>query len=270
MNITVYCNIKDENQYLEQWINHCLSIGINKIVLYEDKGSKSHSRICNKYKEVTLIKHALDEYKTGHKDTDCWQDFIFRFGESEVDWVAKIDPDEYINCTNLSLDEILNYNVDQVFLWWKIHNANGRIEKPSKRKYDILSYYPNIICQDDIIPFGSNTSDNQFTLGKCFVRYNKARYISQLYNITPHLQFDPKKVKTVLMNCDKIWIDHYVCKSFEEFMWRLGVKGVSNPQYARKLGDFFSINPDMIDRIPEIEEKFHIKISDFETLTFTS
>ena len=37
--------IKDEQEYLDEWISHHLKLGIDEIFLYEDYGSMSHSPI---------------------------------------------------------------------------------------------------------------------------------------------------------------------------------------------------------------------------------
>ena len=40
---TAICAIlKNEHQYLDEWIRHHLDIGFDEIYLYEDFGSKSH------------------------------------------------------------------------------------------------------------------------------------------------------------------------------------------------------------------------------------
>ena len=46
--------IKDEHEYLEDFITHHISIGIDKIFLYEDITSASHKDICAKYPQVIL------------------------------------------------------------------------------------------------------------------------------------------------------------------------------------------------------------------------
>ena len=47
--------LKNEHQYLDEWIRHHLDIGFDEIYLYEDFGSKSHSIITDKYSSVHLI-----------------------------------------------------------------------------------------------------------------------------------------------------------------------------------------------------------------------
>ena len=248
MNICIFCNIKDEQRYLDQWIRHNLKIGINKIVLYEDKGSRPHDDICSKYPQVELIKGILDDKpRMATKDIDCWQDFLYRYSDEDIDWVGKIDPDEYIN-GKISLQDLFSSfdNCGQYYLRWHIHNANGHKKAPKNFTYDIRKRYNKWIKPEE---FGSkdglDTSINKFNLGKSFVNYHAARKCPCLNIMFPHYILQPEKYITIVLNTNKLWIEHYVCKSFEEWKWRLEEKGISNPQYARKIDDFYIINPEM-------------------------
>jgi hypothetical protein len=44
--------VKDEQEYLEEWINYHLQLGFDKIEIYEDFGSTSHFGITQKYEKV--------------------------------------------------------------------------------------------------------------------------------------------------------------------------------------------------------------------------
>jgi hypothetical protein len=47
---TAICTcIKDENDYLKEWIDWNLKAGFDHIYLYEDNGSKSHKSITDLY-----------------------------------------------------------------------------------------------------------------------------------------------------------------------------------------------------------------------------
>ena len=58
--------IKNEHEYLDEWIKYHLNLGINHIFIFEDVDSESHKVICDKYKDtVTLnnIRHVIIEEK---------------------------------------------------------------------------------------------------------------------------------------------------------------------------------------------------------------
>ena len=69
MKTCVITIIKDEQLYLDEWIAYHLKLGIDKIFIYEDINSSSHSSITSKYKNVEL-RHVLDLFKTEHDRAD--------------------------------------------------------------------------------------------------------------------------------------------------------------------------------------------------------
>lgn len=54
MKVGICTIIKDEQDYLEEWIEYHLSLGFTGIYLFEDITSTSHKSICSKYTEVSL------------------------------------------------------------------------------------------------------------------------------------------------------------------------------------------------------------------------
>ena len=51
MKTAIFVIIKDEVEYLDEWLSHHLELGIDEIFLYEDYGSKSHAAITEKYND---------------------------------------------------------------------------------------------------------------------------------------------------------------------------------------------------------------------------
>ena len=51
--------IKDETEYLEEWIQYHLEIGFNHIFLYQDRGSDSHKYITDKFKETNEFQEII-------------------------------------------------------------------------------------------------------------------------------------------------------------------------------------------------------------------
>ena len=56
--------IKNEHEYLDEWIKYHLDLGINHIFIFEDIDSDSHKEICDKYGDkvsLNSIEIVLDE-----------------------------------------------------------------------------------------------------------------------------------------------------------------------------------------------------------------
>lgn len=267
----IFTNIKDEHRYLEEWFEHHIRMGFNKFIIYEDYGSMSHESIIEKYSKVTNIDYydyVLEKDSLEFKDITCMHHIQDNY--NDLDWLIKLDPDEYIMMPEgKTIDDIL-YNIDdkydQIVIKWKLYNANGFINQPYSGKYSLVDTYIDYVDKSNIATyFGNNISENTYDIGKSIIRYKKicgGRFpISDSF---PHLILEGDE-NTVSGEKYWIYINHYITKSFEEFYNRLKSKGEYNKKYYRKLGDFFVLNPDMISKIPEIESKFNIDIFSFET-----
>ncbi|MBQ3414574.1 MAG: glycosyltransferase family 2 protein [Clostridia bacterium] len=263
----IFTNIKDEHRYLEEWLEYHIRMGFNKFILFEDAGSRSHLDIINKYSKVTNIDfydNILKADSVELKDITCFNYILENY--NDIDWIIKLDPDEYLVLdNNMTIDDLLynvNDDVNQITYLWKLYNACGLIEEPSHGKYSVVDTYIGDIDISQLADyFTTNTSKNEYELGKSFLRYkwfltNTNLHISDGF---PHYIIDS------VIFFDNGHINHYITKSFEEFYNRLKNKGEYNKEFYRKIGDFFVLNPDMIEKIPEIESKFDVDIFSFET-----
>ena len=270
----IFTNIKNEHRYIESWIEYHIRLGINLFIIYEDEGSDSHRDIINKYCNVTRIDfydYVLKSDNEEFKDLTCFRHVFDHY--TDIDWLIKIDPDEFItlpsDCT--SIDDILfKYpNTNQIFLKWRLFNANGFINQPVIGKYNLFETYLVPIKVENLeTGFSQNTSGNTYDLGKSFIKYKKYKvdYSTRLNTDSlapafPHFIFSDENTITI----NGFRINHYITKSFEEFYDRLKNKGEYSREWYRKLGDFFILNPDLISQIPRIEDKYGVNVFDFKT-----
>lgn len=273
----IFTNIKNEHRYIEEWINYHIKLGFNKFILYEDYDSISHADILSKYNDIVdieLYDYVLKKDSLEFKDLTCFKHVFENY--TDIDWLIKLDPDEFLVLPQMftTVDDMLvnvNKDINQLAIPWKLYNASGFINQPDGGKYNVFDTYlisidKSKLCYD----FKANTSNNEYGLCKSFIRYKhyKPTYdtvlnIDDISLSFPYIIFSDEN--TVM--CDKynIFINHYITKSFQEFYEKLRDKGEYNLLYYRKLGDFFVLNPDMIELIPEIENKFDVNIFTFET-----
>ncbi len=145
MKICICTLIKNEQEYLEDWLKYHIKLGIDKIFIVEDIGSESHKYIIEKYSnnvEVLNIPFDESEYIKEHCSSNQYYYQLKMFNYIRdlniYDWCFIMDIDEYITILeNLSLKEFLSqYNdYSELILYWKNYGANGHIQKP---------YYSNI------------------------------------------------------------------------------------------------------------------------------
>ena len=275
----IFTNIKNEHKYLDAWIKYHIKLGFNKFILFEDEGSFSHSSIISQYQDIVdidLYNYVLSNSNEELKDLTCFKYIWDNF--TKIDWIIKLDPDEYFVLPEeyFSIDDYL-YNlkpsVKQVYVNYKIFNANGYMNSPSAEKYNIMNTYTFEVHPKALnINFNLNKSEHL----NCFTGKSLLRYSSFKKNINSKLKDNmipddfPNRLivtKTIESKKDNVFINHYLTKSFEEFLYKLKDRGYYKGHEIKMIGDFFILNPDLIDYVMKIEEDFNVNILDFKTKT---
>lgn len=253
MKTSICAIIKDEHLFLEEWIDYHLSIGFDRIYLYEDFTSSSHSEITDKYKDKVEL-HSMREIPTCKEGKTSRQCAVYNWFlsnmQDKTDWCLFIDIDEFLRfedgytLSNL-IDEFKEYHGIQI--WWKVYGCNGHIERPNTGVQEAYGadFKPHV-------KHGITNYDY-----KSFVNMSKAisfinvHYHKKIVN-THHKRGDFRYERNEL-TWDKCWIDHYMSKSWEDWQTRLKrgniTKGIRDAEY------FFKINPEMRDKITSLDVK---------------
>lgn len=258
--------IKNEQEYLDEWIKYHLDLGIHHIFIFEDLDSKSHKEITDKYEQVTLsritsvltIKQTREAQELKHTKRYNIQHLYYRnilshlkiHYASEYDWCFVIDVDEFITTENnndLSSMLSLYEDYDAVILKWKCYGANGIIEKPDYYQKGVVDTYAKEM-------YGT-VPDNTNSFMK--TAYNLKKYAPEFFFNQHH---PSEKCNWVNTDYEKTWekttyhnlfIRHYITKSFEEYVWKYTKRGFCWGG-KRSIDFFFAINPDLEDRKEEL------------------
>ena len=255
--------IKNEHEYLDEWIKYHLDLGIDHIFIFEDIDSDSHKEICDEYENVTLnnINIVLNNDEL-NKIKDIKSRGIIHHSENpqhiyikngiqylsslkKYDWCFVIDNDEFITFErkNDKLQDILELykNYDAFILQWKCYGANGLIHKPDYTNKGIIETYTKEIT--GYVPAATPQS-----LTKTCYNLNTYQKSYFLYTHQPskycnfcRTNFSKDRNTPVY---DKIYIRHYITKSWEEYLWKKKSRGYFFGQ-LRTDNAFFDINSDM-------------------------
>ena len=84
MNICICTLIKNEQEYLEDWLKYNINLGVDKIFIVEDIGSESHKSIIEKYSDnVEILDIPFDEGEFNDKHfrtrQSYWQVEMFKY-----------------------------------------------------------------------------------------------------------------------------------------------------------------------------------------------
>lgn len=120
----ISANVRDDNDYLDEWIDYHLAIGFEHIVIYDHL---SKIPVQSKWKDVTIYR--LDRPSLFEPE------FIHNFTlqEHKSFWMAHIDVDEFIVLLNhKNINELLT-NYEQygaLGISWSMFGASGHVLKP--------------------------------------------------------------------------------------------------------------------------------------------
>ena len=231
---------KDENDYINEWLDwHLNKLKFDHIYIYDNESKVPLEKtIENKYKEyITFNRWTRRDYRVIMQH-DCYSHFLKNY-KHENEWTAFIDADEFIRLIedNNINDFLLKYeDCNGVFIEWLMYNANGQYEKKEglvRDRFTTFTEYKNVRLN-----------------GKCIIKpkefevmlAHEPRVCTTHYNVV-YSNKKPYNNKKNDAPLDKIVIDHYYTKSYEE--WCAKISRGSCNLGNRDFNDFFLFNPDM-------------------------
>ena len=244
--------IKNEQEYLDDFITYHLNLGIDHIFFLEDYLSKPHDFITMKYDEVTLIKASSfidNEINEKHNQVVISKLCLRHIKENyDFEWCFVIDSDEFLTLedSNTTLNEVMAQfkNYDSVILQWKNYGANGLVFKPDYSAKHITEIFTKETKTDYRCDYTT-----------------KVAYNLKIFNVDNffHLHFtggNSKWCKTDFSQdmekkvYDKLYIRHYITKSLEEYIVKIRSKCFEKGY--RRTSLFFYLNPEMEEKKDEL------------------
>jgi hypothetical protein len=224
---------KNEGCYFREWIEFHRLVGVDKFYIYDNESSDDTQKILEPYIHAGIVHY---RYWPGSKQqVHAYADCVAKCKYS-TRWLAFIDLDEFIvPVQTQSIPDILNTlqgDVSQMLVSWLIFGSNGRQNKPD-----------GLVIEN----YRSRGDDSVSHLYKAIV--NPRMYLSSVnahYHrcIGRSIDEDGEEItsfhrKTSLPH-SKIQINHYFCKSWEEYQVKRGRGSVfygTADKYSRELFD---------------------------------
>ena len=232
MKTAICVMIKDENDYLDEWLDYHLNLGIDEIYLYEDYDSKSHLDIVKPYGNKVHLNSINVIFEKNKKLMGINNQeklfYWFPIEYKNIDWVLFIDVDEFLILKQPLQDLLEEYkNETAILLRWVWYGASGHINKPVGKVMD--NFTKNVTTLYDY-----HWSFKSFLNCKNFKKWEKPIHkveggVYPLYDWGGH----------------KAFIKHYFTKSWEEWKTKVLSRGDCSIGH-RKVYDFFKLNPDML------------------------
>lgn len=231
--------IRDENEYLQEWVRHHFRIGFEHIYIYSHNCKIPISEtVQTRLKRSEREKITVIEWNGRHKHAqdEAYYHCLKTYG-TQAEWIAFIDTDEFIVLKqDASINDFLKRyeNVGGIYMNWVMFNANGQ-EKHEEGS--VMERFTQVF------------PDFQ-QYGKLIVRADRVRkmYIHEADYIMDFHTVDEARNPVIgrrhLDHTDFIQCNHYYTKSWEEWKRKIS-RGVADPNFGRNLQEFFLYNPDM-------------------------
>ena len=226
--------IKNENRYLQEWLDWHLGLGFEHVYIYDNGTTEKVQDIINLYSEEIREKITVIDWSGHHThiQQDAYNHFLENY-KQDVRWGLFIDSDDFLRFTEgvtTKVNEFLKSYEDYTEIWgYEVeYDANGQEvyeDKPVRERFTYQTdvkegfYWKNFIQVNRIDSF-------------------KMHYA--YYDESKHLMY-----KNNERNKDLFVIDHYYTKSWEEWQWKIKERGGADPYYHKALKEFFIYNPDM-------------------------
>lgn len=236
--------VKDEEIYLEEWIDYHLLIGFQHIFLIDNNDDDGLEDFLSSYilnQHLTVINFR----KIKHVQSQAYEYVSIYYGEN-VKWMAFIDADEFfvLNKFKSILDFLKEYeSYPAVGVNWKMYGANGQIK-----------HLPGKVMERFLEPARGKHAEQFNRSIKSIVRpilFNRIYDASFRYAhrwTLPVYNERGERIKGVShdISDENIVLNHYYTKSYEEFSKRCNKGDVLyRDKESRDINLFFLFNEDL-------------------------
>lgn len=236
--LSIGCIVKDEDEYLEEWINYHLKIGVEQFFIYDNQSSKPVKQLMqelnlSKYITVVPIRGAVMQ-------TKAYKNCIKRFTIISR-WIAFIDIDEFIvpKSTHGNLPALLKdfEAYGGLGINWQMFGSSGHIKRTGKPVLESFllrsevdfhtNHHIKSIVQPKRVsgvlnPHAFIYKEPYYAVNESFVRVDDA---------------------FVQPSVNKAQINHYYCKSYDQFQDKMK-RGYSDRDAERTVDLFYHHDTD--------------------------
>lgn len=225
--VSICAIFKDEAPYLKEWIEFHRIVGVEHFFLYNNKSSDDYLDILTPYIDEGIV--SLKDWPQPQSQMAAYKDFMEN-NAHETKWVGFIDLDEFVVPMKYeTIYEFLSkYNKrPSVIIYWKFFGTSGRINRDIK----------SLVTEDFYVAWPKYVN-----IGKYF--FNTEYEYSPDYHLNDYMHKTWGKLHGIhlpavnvfdricTLGCNSvpsdnmpIQINHYVIKSYEEYIQKKAKRG---------------------------------------------
>jgi len=268
LNICICTFAKNQNLYINEFVEFYQKIGINKIFLYDnnDEDGENFEDILKSYINNNTVE--IINWRGKNPEYEKMMSDCYKNNYNNYDWLFFYEVDEYIhikenNDIKLFLSDQKFDNCEGIYLNWLFHTDNN------------LIYYDNRTLQERFpIPELNPQKNNSCLkhLVKAMVKgHGKMIEIKNIYKLSDDLKGcdgngnNPIFIGNEMAENDfeNYYIIHYSCKSTEEFVKSINNENVDNSLKNESIFQYFSYNEINEEKINYIENQTQLNLTEF-------
>lgn len=208
MNVALVCIAKNEDHYIDQWIDYHFKLGFTKVFVYQNNW-----RYSGKYVGDSTVE--LIEFDGVNKQLDAYNNFI-QNNYDKFDWAAFMDIDEFIvlkKWSNIS-DFLASYaDYEAVGLNWSLFSSNhlqftgeySLVKRFTRCKKQLLGQIKTLIN------FNKAKNSLHFNSPHSIAQYNKTIAVNKTHYINGPLNAADLSDRQIA------YINHYIAKTRKEW-----------------------------------------------------
>lgn len=240
---------KEEDDYIEEWVEHHLSIGFDKILIADNNDESGRLEpILAKYIEDGKVQ-IFNLCGVNRVQLSFYKLIA---NTRNYAWCAFFDIDEFleISLKYTSIKDILNETAENCLLVnWLMYGANGKLYKKEGLVQDRFKYpvFPIQTLKENFFfkPILRRESPS------CYFTSSHEPVFEQrgTYNIGGyHTETDGIYQVSYPSRYKKLWIKHYYTKSMEEFQRKIrrGWPDGNNPEVLNNVNHFYELDTNYI------------------------
>lgn len=227
MKVVVCCIAKQENDYIQEWVNYHLDLGFSEIYIYDNNeidGEKIVDVLADeKYQDKVVV---IDVRGQKYVQKEVYDEFYYKY---DFDWCAFIDVDEFITFNKDSkytnIVDFINErsSFDAIHLNWMCYGDNGKIYKEKGNVIDRFPYPLNPLDFRCTYDFPENNHIKTIIKKGLKIKWDKTPHTpSGVFTIGDsdgNFLNTNAPLKTYSFN--NAYIRHYITKSLEEYVIRI-------------------------------------------------
>lgn len=263
-----------ENRYLEEWLRHYVSLGVDKIVIFDNNDTQG--KYAENIFDIDYVKdckdnNIIDVYPIPEEkqaQTRSYNKCYEIYGD-KYDWLMFFDIDEFLmlekakNIKDFLSDTRFN-QYEMIHVNWKVYDDNDlvtvvnndysvvkRFTRPCQNRRDVHCELKTIVrggMRDVRFVKNPHTCDNR---------------IFSCCNVLGE-QVDSKAAKTIRVIHKEAWLNHYICKTMEEYCHTKLVRRGGHTAHIKDLryniNFFFNYNRHSIEKVKYYKEHYSSNI----------